>query len=459
MSRVNSARTVIDIDPDLKKRTKTSRSIADRFDDGLSALFPDGFELIPQLNELYELRLALLEARNLSPREVLERGAYFRSVHGNLTYHFLLCSGAPLQITTAGDRRRNFFQTNQFKTGYATHGLFPYRGKFHPQMVKAILNVIGIKPGETVLDPMMGSGTTIVEACTIGVNAIGLDISPFCALMARTKVEALTVEIATLEEILRKPSLLAKTYRGLKKNLRRQLRSAVVNPPRRIVALAFLDAIGFSARSSRMNHERAFAEILGRYVAAIRKFQDVAARLKITLGDAECRVADARSTGLPDASVDGVLFSPPYSFAVDYITNDIPQLELLGIDVKALRRNMIGLRGRKGVEQVQNYVEDVERILVESFRVLRPGKYCVVIVGSNSRQLAKLRQRAALRDLEDSLEELFIRRASDVGLVLTGEIRRQVTGIANSLREESILIFQKPTTSEVIRSNAGDNRG
>src|SRR3989338_7117364 len=64
----------------------------------------------------------------------------------------------------SSSRLKSFFQTNQFKTGYATHGLFPYRGKFHPQMIKALLNVLDIKPGHVVLDPMAGSSTVAVEA-------------------------------------------------------------------------------------------------------------------------------------------------------------------------------------------------------------------------------------------------------------------------------------------------------
>ena len=37
--------------------------------------------------------------------------------------------------------------------------LFPYRGKFHPQLIRALLNILQIKPGQTVLDPMAGSST------------------------------------------------------------------------------------------------------------------------------------------------------------------------------------------------------------------------------------------------------------------------------------------------------------
>ena len=115
----------------------------------------------------------------------------------------------------------------------------------------------------------------------------------------------------------------------------------------------------------------------------------------------------------------------------------------MGVDIPSVRSTMVGLRGRKGVEQVRYYQLDMSTVLSECFRVLRFGRYCVIIVGTNERQLNALRAREDLSDLEPSLEALFIRIGKEAGFNFAGEIRRQVTGMANSLREESILIFQK----------------
>ncbi|MCJ7761707.1 site-specific DNA-methyltransferase [Candidatus Bathyarchaeota archaeon] len=154
-------------------------------------LLPPGYELVPGVNQIYELELALAEYRFLSKSELVKRSAYFQKVDGVETYHYQLCSGAPLRIDeTTSIRLRTFFQAYQFKTGYATHGLFPYRGKFHPQLIKAIINIIGVKPGDIVLDPMTGSGTTNIEASLLGIDSIGVEASPFCCLMARAKANA-----------------------------------------------------------------------------------------------------------------------------------------------------------------------------------------------------------------------------------------------------------------------------
>lgn len=86
-----------------------------------------------------------------------------------------------------------FFQRFQFKTGYATHGLFPYKGKFHPQLIKGLLNIMRLKRNDTVLDPMTGSGTTNIEASIIGLDSIGVDTNPFCVFMTRVKADALKI--------------------------------------------------------------------------------------------------------------------------------------------------------------------------------------------------------------------------------------------------------------------------
>ena len=47
-----------------------------------------------------------------------------------------------------------------------------------------------VKTGEIVLDPMCGSGTLNVEASLIGIDSIGLDVSPFCRLMTCVKCQS-----------------------------------------------------------------------------------------------------------------------------------------------------------------------------------------------------------------------------------------------------------------------------
>lgn len=56
-----------------------------------------------------------------------------------------------------------------------------YRGNWPPQMARALIQKYTM-PGDTVLDPMIGSGTTCIEAKLLGRNCIGVDIN-YNALM------------------------------------------------------------------------------------------------------------------------------------------------------------------------------------------------------------------------------------------------------------------------------------
>jgi len=86
-------------------------------------------------------------------------------------------------VATARMAQLNFDAHN---TLYATHGLHAFAAKCPPQLVKYGISRYS-KRGETVLDPMMGSGTTLVEARLLGRNAVGYDIDPLARLIARVK--------------------------------------------------------------------------------------------------------------------------------------------------------------------------------------------------------------------------------------------------------------------------------
>jgi site-specific DNA-methyltransferase (cytosine-N4-specific) len=70
---------------------------------------------------------------------------------------------------------------------YGVHGLHEYRGKFFPQLVRSLINVAQIAPGGTLLDPMCGSGTALVEALAMSCTAIGVDLNPLSVFISRTK--------------------------------------------------------------------------------------------------------------------------------------------------------------------------------------------------------------------------------------------------------------------------------
>ena len=68
-----------------------------------------------------------------------------------------------------------------------THAWHPFPAKFPPQLPRFFIDAL-TSPGDTVLDPMCGSGTTLVEAVDSGRRAIGCDIDPLARLIAAVKL-------------------------------------------------------------------------------------------------------------------------------------------------------------------------------------------------------------------------------------------------------------------------------
>lgn len=410
----------------------------------IRTIFPEGIELLPNTNQLWEIDMAYGELQSLGTKErLIERSAFFARVDGRETNHYKICKASPLQVDKESSiRRQTFFDVNQYKTGYATHGLFPYRGKFHPQLVKAMLNVIRLEKGNTVLDPMAGSGTLCIEAAINGINSIGIDVSPFCSLMTRAKTQALDLDVEKLKAVFTEKldEVAASHDRRDQGTLfqdspkqRRASSKSENEPYRDILLLCYLDAMGYAARRVNKTGKELFPVIATRYLAAIEQFQKVRQKLSLDLGKVEAHTGDCRKLDMPDDSVDAIVTSPPYSFAIDYAENDRPQLEYLGYEPNLLKEEMIGLIGGRSIQaRVRRYFQDMRLIFGEMARVLKKGKCCVVVIGSNEIQTGGIRH-----------EIEFAKFGDEVGLRLFWKMVRPIEGIHNSMRDEYVMFFEK----------------
>jgi DNA modification methylase len=70
---------------------------------------------------------------------------------------------------------------------WATHSA-DYRGNFAPQIARNIIEMYS-EEGDNILDQMVGSGTTLIEARLLNRNALGLDINPRAVDLANKALE------------------------------------------------------------------------------------------------------------------------------------------------------------------------------------------------------------------------------------------------------------------------------
>ncbi len=401
----------------------------------LQNLFEREVELLPSVNELFELELAYLEYYSMNENNFLNRTAYFKSRNNQYSKHYLMYNTFPDALNEERSAAtKNYFENGKFSTGYSTHGLFPYRGKFHPQLIKALINIIGIKEGKTILDPMCGSGTTNIEASLMGINSIAVDLSPFCQFMTKVKYNSLKIDTELLKEIPNKVNKFFDFFSS--SNILEKLKK-IGNPEKlkiyELTLLAYLDALGYSKRVLKSTHRQLFEKVLKRYIETVTNFKMISSKYIDHFGIVEVLTnTSAKKIPLENKSVDGVITSPPYSFAIDYVKNDESQLKYLGYDINELKKGMVGLVGKNKDEKLENYFTDMDVVCSEVSRVLKPNKYFVIIIGSNTNQTGGIR-----------LEQKIIDSCAKYNLNLVKNILKPIKGMRNIMKEEYILFFQK----------------
>lgn len=275
-----------------------------------------------------------------------------------------------------------------YNTLYATHGLHAYAAKCPPQLVKYGLTYYS-KRGDTVLDPMVGSGTALVEAKLLNRNGIGVDIDPIARLIAEVKCtiipdskiekvfEALfgraAADIAEMQsgrgllklpEHIKLPEFYNRDYWFSEKVamslaiLSFHIRETEM--PRHLrnffwVAFTSLILAKTSVANARdivhsrhhfLNHEKT-PDVLEKFCARVKTMRkqmlDFSNRCEGQKNvESKVKAGDARSLPQKKESVDLVFTSPPYVTALDYTRSHflaVPWLEHeLGISVDDYRR-------------------------------------------------------------------------------------------------------------------------
>lgn len=249
-------------------------------------------------------------------------------------------------------------------TLYATHGLHAYAAKCPPQLVRYGLTYYS-KRGDTVLDPMVGSGTTLVETKLLDRNGIGFDIDPIAKLIAEVKctiisddkiqtafdvlIKRVTNDIAgaqskqdclmmceriKLPEFYNRDYWFSETVAVSLAILSFHIRETKMSPKvRKFFWVAFTSLIlaKTSVANARdivhsrhhfLKHEK-MPNVLEKFIARIKTMRkqmlDFSNRCRRNENvESKVKLGDARSLKQPDESVDLVFTSPPYVTALDY---------------------------------------------------------------------------------------------------------------------------------------------
>jgi DNA modification methylase len=278
---------------------------------------------------------------------------------------------------------------------YVTHGLHPYKGKFYPQLAKALINLRCMPHGSKILDPFCGSGTTLLEGYLNGYQSYGCDVNPVATMVARAKSRVLDEDPDVVSEIVasvlsaiddapnsfpakldqfvkdnldeigkwfadpvaRKINWLLKTIRKGSEGVIRDFLEAVLSSIIREVSQQDPTDLRIRYRKEMLSD----ADVLGLFSAQltlqfsrIEKFWKVRGHAPNPFFPSTICPGDNRSKatydamGLTDDSVDMVVTSPPYAMALPYIDTDrLSMLVLFGLggsERRPIEQTLIGSR-------------------------------------------------------------------------------------------------------------------
>jgi SAM-dependent methyltransferase len=278
------------------------------------------------------------------------------------------------------------------------------------------------------LDPFIGSGTTALECQLLGIDCIGIDVSKVCLLVSKVKTESLNA-ISEIEDL--KESFLDDGAPADSETLNQTINEIKNEEARNFYKVAELIAESDKTRRRRKDFMGSFTKNLQKMILSTQDYKKVVDELSLPLGNVDIRLGDARNLDLSDESIDGIITSPPYSIALDYVKNDAHALEALGFEVKKIREDFIGVRGT-GKKKVMMYNKDMEKSFNEMFRVLKPGKYCVIVIGN-----------ATIQGEEVKTVQMTVDYMKKLGLSLEKNMDKIIFGLYNIIQRENILIFRK----------------
>ena len=403
-----------------------------------------------------------------------KRAGIYNAVTQRCTDPGTVTPDTPLASLNLNWRERDLPERERTKH---VHRLHPYLGKFIPQLVEIFLRKF-FTPGQTVLDPFCGSGTTLIQANELGINSVGFDISAFNVLLCEAKtqkyeVRKLRAEVLDILEKVRfatqtktnqlslwaentQPPLTDKTdseylsmwfapqalkellyYRKLidtEKYKYKKLLKVILSRSARSVRLTTHFDLDFPKKPQTQpywcyKHSRtcqpthhAF-KFLERYsidtLERIQEFDSLRTDAKIAVHH-----RDSRTATIPP--VNGVVTSPPYVGLIDYHDQHAYAYHLLGL--RDRRHKEIGPASNGSSQKAKKqYLDDIATVFHHAAKAM-PSRGVMVVVAHDSHKLY-----TQLPEMIGVTEEAVVQR----------HVNRR-TGRRASDFFESVFIWRKP---------------
>jgi SAM-dependent methyltransferase len=309
-------------------------------------------------------------------------------------------------------------------------------GRFASQVPATLIGLL-TRRGDCVLDPFMGSGTTLVEAQRLDRVSIGVDLNPIAVLSVAAKTIPLSAQAVVRDtcEIERDVRVLLGDTLPIEVARRRgaglvpgTVQAAKWYAPRVLADLAVLwelmssyeghrATIGRAAFSAILLNvcretrhwgyvcdnttpvsERA-ADVLTEFCSTLQslakayrdrdedRLSRFGADAPVPAAVIRCGDAVTELRKLANASVNMVLTSPPYFGVCDYVKAQRLSMEWFGYDIEPLRLNEVGARSKRHrLTAVQEYIGDLGAVVRELYRCLKPGGKFALLLGESERR-------------------------------------------------------------------------
>lgn len=258
--------------------------------------------------------------------------------------------------------------------------LFAWNGQFSPQFVEALLNHYA-QDGDVVIDPFVGSGTTLCEAARKGISAYGMELNASAYYMAKTyelankSLPEREVLIGSVEQILtpisKTDEILPTITRAIQQN----------NPSALSALLSTLIIL-----IDLFNNELSIPLLHTKWTGLKKTVLEIpfsTAQINVDMGD-------SRKLGCKSGEATLLITSPPYINVFNYHQKYRRSVEALGYDVLAIAKNEFGSnrknRGNRLLTVIQ-YCIDMALSIKEAMRACCQNARMIYVVGRESNVL------------------------------------------------------------------------